>query len=454
VFASATAMNSRTTTDLSGVEAEMPPNNNPSSTNLVKIYVRYAGSSVVSRDQLTRAQVLDTIGLQSEYSSAVISKLKEVIESYKSLRNSFITFYNENPDLPRDVDIDSSDPEQLDKDDDDAILYLSGTTTTDGVKTRYDYYLKASANPEGNGKSRFQQLIDLVQLYFTKDTGAIQQYTNTYNSLFTTTLEYGTQRGQLAVAAPFAYSAPTAARDKAVTKTSEELEKLVTTYNTRYDYLRPTQARLLVAQKITEYWNLLAQLPNDIQSAEIQLDIYKQSKNYIDLSNPSAPNYPFTQVFMNLESVPGAYGQKVIDFQNAHSRLLESLAQKYYNAVLDFVDNYDTYLSLTPMLPQIRNESEVGWLYSYIKGKGAGGVEFVSGELRDNSKRYTVPSGQSVSSETMFSYVLEFNNQMELYKLTDEYKKCLNNKIGSKGSFEKSEGAIKKLFGTSKWAFF
>jgi hypothetical protein len=71
VFANTQAIVSRTNSDKAKVDAQMPSNTDtPISTELVKIYVAYAGSDVVTENQRTVAAILDYVtGLQSEFST-------------------------------------------------------------------------------------------------------------------------------------------------------------------------------------------------------------------------------------------------------------------------------------------------------------------------------------------------------------------------------------------------
>jgi hypothetical protein len=390
--------------------------------------------------------------------TSVRSKLVSVITSYKSLRNTFLEFYNENKapngslqavtkfdEMTKDTTLDGSDDTNIGR------LTAQQPLSESNVEGIFNFYMGRSA--------KFQELVDFVQNYFTDPDGAIQTYQNKYDTLFAKpSLEYRGQR-QLVASAPFAFGAPTAASDRALaTAPSPDLTQLVTTYNQRYDYIRATNVRNAIAQAIADYWNMLSMVPVDIQMAETATNTYTNSLNYINIENTSAPNYPFTQLFMDMERMSGEYDRKLSEYRQAKIRLAELFGQKYKDAVKKFMTIYgkwDAFVTSqygNSTIPQLAT-NEIKWLARHTTESS---IEVVAAELQDSTKSFNVSNQSSIQADDMYSRMNEFVKQAELYFLTDHYKSCLNTQVGEQSvRVQNKQGVLPNLFGgTSRWAFF
>ncbi len=355
--------------------------------------------------------------------ATVKTRLSNLLTSYKGLREKFFAFYDENKEeLGTVSEIDSLDRAALLQKDNDSITSLGRQSTTaaevDGIR---DYYLAPA------GTSNYETMIQIIQAYFDGGANAIDKYTDRFSKVF------DSSKITIVTEAPFAYAAPTAAEERGRLTTAtapDELANLVTRYDTRYDYIRITEARKKVAIAIVNYWMAIPLGTAEMQMTETSSALFARSKSYIenlDLpENQRGSTFPFKQSFYDINNEV-TYATMEGEFKTAESRFLESLRSQYEKEVTEFYNKiwvaYNKMDVPPDMVVPVEHIGVARQLSEFIKDSDRGITEAVDSIIRNDGVFPT---------KTTFAQMQKFVKDMKLFITSQDYMRCITTDIAAR----------------------
>jgi hypothetical protein len=341
------------------------------------------------------------------------------------LRGNFLDFYIENKDRIGQNEFFETllaNREKLFEDDKKEKIAVNNATLSDRI-TVYSIYAFYLA-PRPGLPSRYQELVQYVQAYFSGDTGAIAKYEGSYTSLFSNS------DFQIAVAAPQTYAPGAKAQDIGLVSgptTATSLKNIITRYDERYDYIRSTEARKAAAQSILNYWTTILSLGTESTKAqEMAKPIYSRSLSYIDTANTRSPTYPFTNEFLK-ESVN--YREVKQTYDDAVSEFTKALEGQYRVEITEFINLWPNMQIILPNFPTppISHITEMSKYYEYVHGKTASGTDGVGitqavTEVILNSTYTSLGLG---TARATFEKLQKFVKDLKLFMQSQDYMRCI-----------------------------